>query len=90
MAGNSLLERIKRLVVDALELGVQPDGLPDDLDLTTGGTVEIDSIEVVALVLALEHEFRIKLQDEDLDLSNFSTLSAMAALVQKKLGEKDR
>ena len=83
-----LVERLKRVVVDALELGIRPENVPADLDLGDRGGVAIDSIEAVALVLALEHEFEVRFGEEDLDMTNFYTLGSMADLVERKLAEQ--
>ncbi|MBU1169049.1 MAG: acyl carrier protein [Proteobacteria bacterium] len=43
-----------------------------------------NSLFAMQLVLFLEKEYRIKVENEDLDLSNFNTLNAISAFVEQK------
>lgn len=46
----------------------------------------IDSISIIKVILFLEKEFGIKLDDIDLDPTNFETINQMANLVIRKGG----
>ena len=54
----------------------------DDEDIFALGFV--NSLMAMQLVNFLEKEFGIQVADEDLDLDNFRSISAMAALVERK------
>jgi len=88
-AHGDLVPRIKRLLVDCLDLDASPDALPDDLSLKDRKTGGIDSIEAVALVLGLEQEFGIRFEDGEIDLEALSSVPGLQTLVQGKLDRVD-
>lgn len=45
----------------------------------------IDSISFVKIVVAIETEFEIEFEDEQLDANEFTTLSALVAYVESKI-----
>jgi acyl carrier protein len=45
----------------------------------------INSLFAMQLVLFVEKEFDLKIEDEDLDIDNFRSLNAIAALVERNL-----
>ncbi|HEX2253047.1 MAG TPA: phosphopantetheine-binding protein [Thermoanaerobaculia bacterium] len=49
----------------------------------------VNSLLAVQLVAFLEKEFRIKVEDDDLDLDNFRSIERLDALVARKRGEGD-
>jgi acyl carrier protein len=59
------------------------DSLEDDKNFFSSGLV--NSLFAMQLVLFVEKTFSIKVEIEDLDIANFSTLRAIAAFVEKKL-----
>ena len=56
--------------------------LQDDDQLFSGGFVS--SMFAMQLVMFLEKKFSISIGNEDLELANFQTITAMANLVQQK------
>jgi len=82
---RELRSRLKRVLVDCLDLDADPAALPDDLSLQDGRTHGIDSVEAVALVLGLEQEFGIRILETELDLEQLSTLPGLIELVRGKL-----
>lgn len=59
----------------------QPD---DDQDIFALGLV--NSLFAMQLVNFVEKEFGISVEQEDLEIENFSTINAIAGLVQHKIG----
>lgn len=57
--------------------------LTDEQDIFALGFV--NSLFAMQLVLFVEKEFEMKVEDEDLDIDNFRTLNAIAALVERKI-----
>jgi acyl carrier protein len=57
--------------------------LADDQDIFALGFV--NSLFAMQLVLFVEKEFETKVEDEDLDIDNFRSLNAIAALVERKI-----
>lgn len=56
--------------------------IADDLDMFAAGIV--NSLFAAQLVLFVEKEFRLSLGEEDLEMTNFNTIEAIAALVRRK------
>ena len=56
--------------------------LPDDEDIFATGSV--NSLFAMQLVLFVESEFSIKIEDADLKIENFSTINALANLIERK------
>ena len=77
--------RIKRLIVDALHLeGVAPSDIEDDAPLFGEG-LGLDSVDALELVVALEKEFRIRIQSHDVGKEAFASVSTMAAFIEGRL-----
>ena len=57
-----------------------------ETDLLPDGRLELDSIEAVALLIALERRFEIIIEDWEMAESIPKTLDDLAALVVKKAG----
>lgn len=56
--------------------------LQDDQDIFAMGFV--NSLFAMQLVLFVENEFGISVENEDLDIDNFRTISAITNLVERK------
>ncbi|GAA4785433.1 phosphopantetheine-binding protein [Streptomyces ziwulingensis] len=56
--------------------------IADDEDIFATGFV--NSLFIMQLVLFVESEFALTVEDEDLEIENFSTVAAVAALVARK------
>lgn len=61
---------------------IQADGLRDEDDIFALGFV--NSLFALQLVMWVEKEFAIKVEDEDLDLSNFNSVDNIATFVGRK------
>jgi acyl carrier protein len=59
------------------------DGLTDDQDLFASGLAT--SLFAMELIGFLEGEFAITIDNDDLELENFSSVDRLAALVERKL-----
>jgi methoxymalonate biosynthesis acyl carrier protein len=62
--------------------GTRLPSIADDDDLF--GRRGINSMFAMQLVLFIEKQFGVKVEDEDLEMANFRTLSALARLVERK------
>jgi acyl carrier protein len=58
--------------------------MPEDAPLL-GAVPELDSMGIVAVITTLEEHFGFSFDDDELDASSFSTVSALTELVTKKL-----
>ncbi|GCE50440.1 acyl carrier protein [Thermosporothrix hazakensis] len=44
----------------------------------------VNSLFAMQLVLFIESEFRVTIEDDDLDINNFRSIDAMAQLIERK------
>lgn len=56
--------------------------LGDDQDIFVSGLV--NSLFALQLVMFLEREFEVAIEDHDLEIRNFHTISAMASMLARK------
>jgi acyl carrier protein len=78
------LTQIKRILRDTLNLGARADQLTAQSALL-GGIPEFDSMAVVSIVAALEDEFGIGFDDDELSGEVFATVGSLTQLVEQKL-----
>jgi acyl carrier protein len=73
---------IKQLIVRSLNLeGVDPESIQDDQPLFGEG-LGLDSVDALELVVALEKEFRVSIQSDEMDREVFTSVSQLAAFVE--------
>jgi len=73
---------IRQAILTFLEQFIDVD-VADDEDLFASGLV--NSLFAMQLVLFVEKDFSIKVDNEDLDLDNFRSVSAISGFIQRKL-----
>lgn len=80
------LEQVKNILADVLSLdGAAKDALNEHSALL-GSIPELDSMAVVNLITALEEQFGISVDDDEISATTFETLGSLTAFVQQKLG----
>lgn len=79
------LDQVKTLLIDVLDLGPAGQSLSADSPLL-GSLPELDSMAVVTLIGALEEQFGIAIDDDDISASTFATLGSLADFVAQKAG----
>lgn len=79
-----ILDDVRQLLTDVLALGPQGAVLGPDSALL-GSLPELDSMAVVNLVTALEEQFGIVIEDDDISAATFETLGSLASFVASKL-----
>ncbi|PID73814.1 MAG: acyl carrier protein [Desulfobacterales bacterium] len=80
---NTLIGELKTKVVETLNL---IDIRPEDIDETeplVGGSIGIDSIDVLELVMMLEKDYGIKIDTKEEGAKVFESLKAMADYIGK-------
>ena len=76
---SSILKRLAPLTPAARSKA----GLPSSA--AARDSVPLDSVVVLQLVLAIEEEFGVTVEDEDIGPDNFGDLAALSAFVDAKL-----
>ena len=74
-------ERIKRLIVESLNLeGMSPEMIGDETPLFGEG-LGLDSVDALELVVALEKEFGIKIKSQEIGREVFSSVSTLSEFI---------
>jgi acyl carrier protein len=68
-----------------LNLNGRTSGFTADTPLL-GALPELDSMAVVSLITALEQQFGIRFDDDDIDGSSFASVGSLCSLVSTKAG----
>jgi len=81
-----LVQKVKEVLVKALRLRVNPEDIPNDLPLTknNGLDIEIDSIDALELVIAIENEFNVKIEDEEVAENVFSSVDVLVKFIREE------
>lgn len=80
--GQALNERIKRMMVENLMLQVKETEISDDLPLFGPGSLGLDSVDALQLVVALDKSFGLKIPDPATAKEVLRSVSTMAIAVQ--------
>lgn len=85
---DEIRQRLKATVLRALRIkDMTPDQVGDDQELLESD-FEIDSIDMLQLVVQVEREFGIKLVSGEFDRSEWATIDTLAGAVEKRLQTK--
>jgi acyl carrier protein len=83
----SIKEQLKPIILKSLRItDLTPEDLRDDQPLL-GGELEIDSIDILQLVLEIERHFGIKLVQADFSQKYLENINALATIIQSKMAE---
>jgi acyl carrier protein len=84
---ESIQEQLKRIIARGLRLGDDAvASLNDDAPLL-GGELEIDSIDILQIILEIERHFGIKLVTGKFEREEWASINRLAATVQARLAE---
>jgi acyl carrier protein len=88
---DDIKEQLKVLILKSLRItDVSPADLSDD-QLLMGGDLEIDSIDVLQLILEIERHFGIKLiKGGKFEKEEWSSIRTLAAAIEARLVESTR
>ncbi|HEX4498863.1 MAG TPA: phosphopantetheine-binding protein [Thermoanaerobaculia bacterium] len=74
--------RIKRLIVESLNLeGMRPEMIEDEAPLFGEG-LGLDSVDALELVVALEKEFGIRIKSQEIGREVFSSVSTLSHFIE--------
>ena len=80
---EALISELKIKIIDTLSLlDVVPEDIGDDAPLV-GGSLGIDSIDVLELVLMLEKDYGVKIETKEAGVSAFASVRALTEFVRK-------
>lgn len=79
-----VLKEVLRVLDEVLSLGGRSAGFSRDTALL-GAIPELDSMAVVSLITALEDQFGMVVDDDDIDGSTFASVGSLTDFVSNKL-----
>ena len=78
---QKLLDELKVKIIDTLNFeDITPDDIAAD-DQLVGGELEIDSIDVLELVMMIDKDYAIKIDNKELGEKVFANLTALANFI---------
>lgn len=82
---NALKQRIKELMVENLMLQVTTAEIGDELPLFGPGSLGLDSVDALQLVVALDKHFGLKIRDPEAAKEILRNVNTITQAVQQKL-----
>lgn len=84
---ENVKEQLKSLIVQSLRMtDITPDQLRDDQPLM-GSELEIDSIDILQLILDIERHFGIRLVTGKFEPGVWESINTLAATIEAKMRE---
>lgn len=81
---DELKSRIKRLLVERLDLEVSAESIGDDTPLFGDTGLGLDSIDALEMVLGIEQEFDVRIEDEEVGSHALQSIEALAGFVREQ------
>jgi acyl carrier protein len=82
MSDETVETRLKKMIVERLFMKIAPEQIENDKSLVND--YGVDSVSLFELVVGIEEEFGIRIGDNEFDIKNFHTVSALARFVRSK------
>jgi acyl carrier protein len=86
---NALTERIKNMMVENLMLQVPAADIADDQPLFGPGSLGLDSVDALQLVVALDKNFALKIPDPAAAKEILQNVATIVSAVQKTMAGAD-
>ncbi|MGA2740251.1 MAG: phosphopantetheine-binding protein [Bryobacteraceae bacterium] len=87
---GTIKQQLKVIILSSLRVpDMSPADLRDDQPLL-GGDLEIDSIDILQLILEIERHFGIKLVSGKFEKEEWSSIDTLAATIETRLTEAGR
>jgi len=87
MMSEQVVEQIKRIVVEDLDVNLTYDDLDETVPLFEEG-LGLDSVVLVELISFIEKRFDIQLQDDVLNTEAFKNLQSIARVIGDQLAKQ--
>ena len=84
MSTNPVLNEVISVVRNSVNLHhLEPSRFTSETSLRDGG-LELDSVDILEIIVAVEHHFGVKVEDAETGKKYFRTLGSIAELVQTR------
>ncbi|MDX3225477.1 phosphopantetheine-binding protein [Streptomyces sp. ME19-01-6] len=77
---DEVADRVRKLMVDVLDLRLSPEEITPDIALYSP-TIQLDSLNLLQLLVAVEEEFGCHIEDEDVMEVDLETVGDLLDLV---------
>lgn len=84
MSSDQILEKLKRILIEDLDLNLSYEDLDETVPLFEGG-LALDSVVVVELISFVEQRFKIELPEEMLKMEAFKDLGSVVQMIQEQM-----
>lgn len=82
LQSNDLISEVRNLVITSVNLHhLEPGTISGETSLREGG-LELDSVDMLEVVVAVEHHFGVKVADAEVGKKYFRTIGGIAEFVQ--------
>ncbi|MDT0547357.1 phosphopantetheine-binding protein [Streptomyces lonegramiae] len=82
---DEIADRVRKIMVDVLDLRLNPEEITSDIPLYSP-TIQLDSLNLLQLLVAVEEEFGRHIEDEDVMEADLVTVGDLLRLVQGQVG----
>jgi acyl carrier protein len=89
MTSEQVVEKVKRIVVEDLDVNLAYKDLDETVPLFEDG-LGLDSVVLVELISFVEKRFNIELGDEALNMETFKNLQSVARVICEQLAEQQK
>jgi acyl carrier protein len=86
---DQVLETIKRIVAEDLDVNLKYDEIDETMPLFEEG-LALDSVILVELISFIEQRFNIQLRDDVLNMDTFKNLQSVAQVISAQLAEQQK
>jgi acyl carrier protein len=76
-----LCREIKEVIVERMNLTIDPDWLTDDQPIFGRG-MELDSVDAIEVVVGIEWQFKVSLTDDQMD--RFGSINTLADYIEQR------
>jgi acyl carrier protein len=80
---TAIKQDIRRLMIENLMLPISPEEIRDDLPLFGPGSLGLDSVDALQLVVALDKNYGLKISDPEAAKAILQNVNTIAAAVQE-------
>jgi acyl carrier protein len=81
---NSLKKQIKKMLVDNLMLQLKPDEIGDSQPLFGPGSIGLDSVDALQVVVALDKNYGLKIPDPAAAKDILQSVDSIVAAIQHR------
>jgi acyl carrier protein len=81
---REIKNRVKKILISKLLQGFKPEDIKDDASLIELG-VGVDSVATLELIVALEEEFRINIDESEVNQELLATVDSISDYMSKRI-----